>query len=82
MSALGDVVYILGVLIPLFGLVAKNYLIQLLGFIMGIIAFLTFVQNYTDITFSSSNFYLALLPLAFGLMDFAYFFNWVKEERI
>ncbi len=60
----------------------KNYLVNLLGFVMGTIGFLVFVQNYTDITFSASDFYLALIPLAFGLMDFAFFFNWLKEERI
>jgi len=82
MSALGDIIYILGILIPLLGLVVRNYLVELLGFIMGTMGFLVFVQNYTDITLSASNFYLALLPLAFGLMDFAFFFNWLREERI
>ena len=82
MGALGDVIYILGILIPLLGLIIRNYLVDLLGFIMGTMGFLVFVQNYTDITFCASNFYLALLPLAFGLMDFAFFFNWLKEERI
>jgi len=82
MSALGDVIYILGILVPLLGLVVRNYLVNLLGFVMGTIAFLAFVQNYTDITFSASNFYLAFLPLAFGLIDFAFFFEWVREERI
>ncbi len=72
MSALGDVIYLLGILIPLLGLVVKNYLVNLLGFVMGTIGFLVFVQNYTDITFSASDFYLALIPLAFGLMDFAF----------
>ncbi len=82
MGALGVIVYILGILIPLLGLVVRNYLINLLGFIMGTIAFLVFVQNLTCITFSASNFYLAFLPLAFGLIDFAYFFEWLKEERL
>jgi len=82
MTALGDVIYVLGVLIPLLGLVVRNYLVDLLGFVMGTIAFLAFVQNYTDITFSASNFYLAFLPLAFGLIDLAFFFNWVREEHI
>lgn len=82
MSALGDVVYILGILVPLLGLVARNYLVNLLGLVMGTVGFLAFVQNYTDITFSSSNFYLAFLPLAFGLVNFAFFFQWVREERI
>ena len=82
MSALGSVIYILGILIPILGLVVRNYLLDLLGFILGTIGFLVFVQNLTCITFSASNFYLALLPLAFGLMDFAFFFNWLKEERI
>ncbi len=66
----------------MFGLVVRNYLVDLLGFIMGTIGFLVFVQNLTCVTFSASNFYLALLPLAFGLVDFAFFFNWLKEERI
>ena len=79
---LGDTLYILGILVPLLGLIVRNYIINLLGFIMGTIAFLVFVQNLTGITFSASTIYLALLPLFFGLIDFAFFFNWVKEERI
>jgi hypothetical protein len=55
---------------------------QLIGFIMGTIGFLAFVTNLTDITFSSSTFYLAFIPLALGLFNFALFFNWVREERI
>jgi len=55
---------------------------NLLGFIMGTMGFLVFVQNYTDIAFSASTFYLAFLPLAFGLLNLAFFFNWVREERI
>jgi len=53
-----------------------------LGFVLGTVGFLVFVQGYTDIAFSSSTFYLAFLPLAFGLVNFAFFFNWVREERI
>ncbi|WP_222703210.1 DUF5493 family protein [Acidianus manzaensis] len=82
MSALGDIIYILGILIPLLGLIVRNYLVNLLGFVMGTVGFLVFAQNQTDISFSASTFYLALLPLAFGLMNFAFFFNWLKEERI
>jgi uncharacterized membrane protein len=82
MSALGDVIYILGILIPIFSVITRNYIMQLIGFIMGTIGFLTFVTNLTDITFSSSTFYLAFIPLALGLFNFALFFNWVREERI
>ncbi|BBL46004.1 DUF5493 family protein [Metallosphaera sedula] len=82
MSALGDVIYVLGVLVPLFGLAVRNYLLNLLSFALGTVAFLVFVQDMTDISFSASNFYLAFLPLGFGLVNFAYFFNWVREERI
>ncbi len=82
MSALGDTIYILSILIPALGIYIRNYMMNLLGFIMGTMGFLVFVQNYTDIAFSASTFYLAFLPLAFGLLNLAYFFNWVKEERI
>ncbi len=82
MSALGDVIYILAILIPLAGILVKNYLYQLVGFVFGTIGFLVFVTNLTDITFSASTFYLAFIPLALGLFDFALFFNWLREERI
>ncbi len=82
MSALGDVIYILAILIPIAGILVKNYLYQLVGFIFGTIGFLVFVSNLTDITFSASTFYLAFIPLGLGLFDFALFFNWLKEERI
>lgn len=82
MSALGDTIYILGILIPALGIVVKNYMLNLMGLVMGTIGFLVFVTNQTDITFSSSTFYLAFLPLAFGLVNMAYFFNWVKEDWI
>ncbi len=82
MSALGDIIYILGILIPFLALFIKNYFAYLLGFVMGTIGFLIFVQNYTDITFSASDFYLAIIPLFVGLIDFAMFFNWLKEEYI
>ncbi len=82
MSALGDTVYILAILIPFFGLIIRNYLFQLMGFIFGSIGFLVFAENLTDISFSGSTFFLAFIPLALGLLDFALFFNWLKEERI
>ncbi|AGG36551.1 hypothetical protein SMF1_0004 [Sulfolobales Mexican fusellovirus 1] len=82
MTALGDTIYILGVLIPLFALIVRNYLVQLVGFIFGTVGFLAFVTNLTDITFSGSTFYLAFIPLAMGLLCFAMFFNWLREERL
>jgi len=82
MSALGDVIYILGILIPALGIYVRNYMLNLVAFVMGTIAFLVFVEGYTDIAFSASTFYLAFLPLAFGLLNLAYFFNWVKEDYI
>ncbi len=82
MTALGDTIYILGILIPALGIYVRNYMLNLVAFVMGTIAFLVFVEGYTDIAFSASTFYLAFLPLAFGLLNLAYFFNWVKEERI
>jgi hypothetical protein len=82
MSALGDTIYILGILIPALGIYVRNYMLNLVAFVMGTIAFLVFVEGYTDIAFSASTFYLAFLPLAFGLLNLAYFFNWVREERI
>jgi len=82
MTALGDVLFTTSLLVPLFTLVVKNYVGYLLGFVLGTVGFLVFVQGYTDIAFSSSTFYLAFLPLAFGLVNFAFFFNWVREERI
>ncbi len=82
MSALGDVIYVIGVLVPTFAVLSRNYLLQLIGFIMGTIAFLVFVTNLTDVTFSASTFYLALLPIGLALFNFALFMNWVREERI
>jgi|GEM_PF-1587473 len=82
MTVLGDVLFTTSLLVPLFTLVVKNYVGYLLGFVLGTVGFLVFVQGYTDIAFSSSTFYLAFLPLAFGLVNFAFFFNWVREERI
>ncbi len=82
MSALGDILYLFGILIPLVGIIVRNYLFQLTGFVFGTIGLLVFVSNYTDIPFSSSTFYLAFLPLGMGLFCFALFFNWVREERI
>jgi len=82
MTALGDVLFTTSLLVPLFTLVVKNYVGYLLGFVLGTVGFLVFVQGYTDIAFSSSTFYLAFLPLAFGLVNFAFFFKWVREERI
>ncbi|AQQ16860.1 ORF3 [Sulfolobus spindle-shaped virus 3] len=82
MSALGDIIYVLGILIPLLGLVIRNYMLNLMGFVMGTIGFLVFVSNQTDITFSASTFYISFLPLAFGLINFAFFFDWLREERI
>lgn len=82
MSALGDTIYIISILFPAVGLLSRNYLVNLLGFILGTIGFLVFAQGYTDIAFSSSTIYLALIPLLFGLVNLAYFFNWLREERI
>ncbi|CAA30205.1 putative protein DUF5493 [Saccharolobus shibatae B12] len=82
MSALGDVIYILGFLFPALGLISRNYLVNLMAFIIGTVAFLVFVQGYTDIAFSSSTFYLGVLPLLLGLVNLGYFFNWLREERI
>jgi hypothetical protein len=53
-----------------------------MGAFLGVLGFLVFVQGYTDIAFSSSTFYLAIFPLLLGLVNLAYFFNWLKEERI
>ena len=82
MSALGDTIYILSILIPGSGIYVRNYMLNLIAFVMGTMGFLVFVQNYTDVAFSASTFYLAFLPLSFGLLNLAYFMNWVKEERI
>lgn len=82
MSALGDIIYILGILIPLLGIIVRNYMLNLMGFVMGTIGFLVFVQGQTDIAFSSSTFYIGFIPLAFGLVNFAFFFDWLREERI
>nr|WP_063492720.1 DUF5493 family protein [Saccharolobus solfataricus] len=82
MSALGDIIYVLAILIPLLGLVIRNFMLNLMGFVMGTIGFLVFVSNQTDITFSASTFYISFLPLAFGLINFAFFFEWLREERI
>ena len=82
MSSLGDVLFILGVLIPLLGLLVKNYMVKLLGFVMGTVAFLIFAQGYTDIPFSSSTFYIGFIPLAFALVDFAMFMDWVRDEYL
>ncbi|QGA67431.1 DUF5493 family protein [Sulfolobus sp. E11-6] len=82
MSALGDTIYILSLILPAVGIITRNYLINLLAFFMGTIGFLVFVQNYTDIAFSGSTFYLAIFPLLLGLVNFGLFFNWVREERI
>jgi hypothetical protein len=82
MTALGDTIYIISVLFPAFGLVTRNYLVNLMGAFLGVLGFLVFVQGYTDIAFSSSTFYLAIFPLLLGLVNLAYFFNWLKEERI
>ncbi len=82
MTALGDAIYILGILIPGLGIYVRNYMLNLMAFVMGTMGFLVFVGNYTDIAFSASTFYLAFLPLAFGLLNLAFFFNWVKEDYI
>ncbi|AQQ16822.1 ORF C82 [Sulfolobus spindle-shaped virus Lassen] len=82
MSALGDVIYVISILFPAFGLISKNYLINLMGTFLGVLGFLVFVQGYTDIAFSGSTFYLAIFPLLLGLVNLAYFFNWLREERI
>jgi uncharacterized membrane protein len=82
MSALGDVIYVLGILIPALGIYVRNYMLNLMGFIMGTMGFLVFVEGYTDIAFSGSTFYLAFLPLSFGLLNLAFFFNWIKEDYI
>jgi len=82
MAALGDVVYVISILFPAIGLLSKNHLINLMATFLGVIGFLVFVQNYTDIQFSSSTFYLAVFPLLLGLVNLGFFINWVKEERI
>jgi len=82
MTALGDVIYSLSILFPALGLISRNYLVNLMGAFIGVLGFLVFAQGYTDITFSSSTFYLAIFPLLLGLVNLAYFFNWVREERI
>lgn len=82
MTALGDTIYILGILIPALGIVIRNYMLNLMGFIMGTMGFLVFVSNQTDIAFSASTFYIGFLPLAFGLINMAYFFEWLKEDWI
>ncbi len=82
MSALGDTIYIVSILFPALALISRNYLVNLMGAFLGVLGFLVFVQNYTDIVFSASTFYLAIFPLLLGLTNLAYFMNWVKEERI
>ncbi|ABV26228.1 hypothetical protein [Sulfolobus spindle-shaped virus 5] len=82
MSALGDVIYILGILVPLLGIIVRNFMLNLMGFVMGTIGFLVFVSNQTDITFSASTFYISFVPLAFCLINMAFFFEWLREERI
>ncbi len=82
MSALGDTIYIVSILFPALALISRNYLVNLMGAFLGVLGFLVFVQNYTDIAFSASTFYLAIFPLLLGLVNLAYFMNWVKEERI
>ncbi len=82
MSALGDILYLFGILIPLMGILVRNYLFQLTGFVFGTVGLLVFVSGYTDISFSASTFYLAFIPLGLGLFDFALFMNWLREERI
>ncbi|WP_009990813.1 DUF5493 family protein [Saccharolobus solfataricus] len=82
MSALGDTIYIVAILFPAIGLLSRNYLVNLMGVFLGVLGFLVFVQNYTDIVFSGSTFYLAIFPLLLGLVNLAFFFNWLREERI
>jgi hypothetical protein len=82
MTALGDAIYIVSVLFPALALISKNHLINLMGLFLGVLGFLVFVQNYTDVQFSSSTFYLAIFPLLLGLVNLGYFINWLKEERI
>ncbi len=82
MTALGDTIYIVSILFPALGLISRNYLVNLMGAFLGVLGFLVFVQGYTDIAFSGSTFYLAIFPLLLGLVNLAYFFNWLKEERI
>jgi len=82
MTALGDVIYAVSILFPALGLISRNYLVNLMGTFLGVLGFLVFVQGYTDIAFSGSTFYLAIFPLLLGLVNLAYFFNWVREERI
>ncbi len=82
MSALGDVIYVVSILFPALGLITRNYLVNLMGTFLGVLGFLVFVQGYTDIAFSGSTFYLAIFPLLLGLVNLAYFMNWVKEDYI
>ena len=82
MSSLGDVLYIVSVLFPAVGLLTRNYLVNLMATFLGVIGFLVFVQGYTDISFSSSTFYLAIFPLLLGLVNLGYFLNWLREEHI
>jgi len=82
MSALGDVIYAVSILFPAVGLISRNYLVNLMATFLGALGFLVFVQGYTDIAFSGSTFYLAIFPLLLGVVNLAYFFNWVREERI
>ncbi len=77
MTALGDVIYVVSILFPALGLISRNYLVNLMGTFLGVLGFLVFVQGYTDIAFSGSTFYLAIFPLLLGLVNLAYFFNWV-----
>jgi hypothetical protein len=82
MTALGDVIYVVSILFPALGLITRNYLVNLMGTFLGVLGFLVFVQGYTDIAFSGSTFYLAIFPLLLGLVNLAYFMNWVKEDYI
>jgi hypothetical protein len=82
MTALGDVIYVVSILFPALGLITRNYLVNLMGTFLGVLGFLVFVQGYTDIAFSGSTFYLAIFPLLLGLVNLAYFMNWLKEDYI
>jgi hypothetical protein len=82
MTALGDVIYVVSILFPALGLITRNYLVNLMGTFLGVLGFLVFVQGYTDIAFSGSTFYLAIFPLLLGLVNLAYFMNWVREDYI
>ncbi|QGA87284.1 hypothetical protein [Sulfolobus spindle-shaped virus] len=82
MTALGNTIYVISILFPAVGILSRNYLINLMGFFVGTLGFLIFVQGYTDISFSGSTFYLAIFPLLLGLVNLGFFFNWLREERI